>query len=79
MQCGKELGEAHQHIEQLESQVTELGEDKRVLITQLKALQSDNIGDLKNNNDNISSKTGVMSQATKITDNDPDRDSLFPA
>ena len=54
MQCGKELGEAQDQIENLESQVQELTEDKRVLVAQLKALQCDNVGDQKSNLDNIS-------------------------
>ena len=38
MQCGKELGEAHEQIDNMESQIDELTEEKRVLIARLKVL-----------------------------------------
>ena len=48
-------------------------------------LQYENIGEqkspsgLKGTHDNLSQKTGIMSQATKMTDNDIEKDSIFPA
>ena len=63
----------------------ELTEEKRILIARLKVLQYENIGEqkspsgLKGTHDNMSQKTGIMSQVTKITDNDIEKDSMFPA
>ena len=48
-------------------------------------LQYENIGEqkspsgLKGTHDNLSQRTGIMSQATKMTDNDIEKDSIFPA
>ena len=48
-------------------------------------LQAENVGEqkspsgIKGTQDNMSQKTGIMSQATKITDNDIEKDSIFPA
>lgn len=67
MQCGKELGEAHEQIDKLEAQIEELTEEKRILIARLKVLQCENIGEkaspsgLKGAHDNMSQKTGIMS------------------
>lgn len=62
----------------------ELTEEKRILIARLKAVQYENVGEQKspsglNRHSNLSQKTGIMSQATKMTDNDVEKDSMFPA
>jgi hypothetical protein len=59
MQCGKELAEAHEYIENLESQHEEQKEENRIKKIQLTALKAENLGE--KGGDNMSQRTGIMS------------------
>lgn len=71
MQCGRELAEAHEYIETLEAQHEEQKEENRIKKIQLTALKAENLGE--KGGDNISQRTGIMSQATKFTENNDDQ------
>ena len=70
------MAEAQDLLDKQDVQIEESAEEKRILSIKLNALQAENLGataaeaakDVKS--DNLSQKTGIMSQATKFTENE---------